>query len=573
MRASLVPLAVLALAAPASGQPAERARAPEQRAAPPDAGWSPLDRHGWPRGVPLEAVRGLPRCRPGEALPPPGERLECRPSLSTSTPQWALGIDWTGGVVWGDAPVTGSSHALGVQLDFGLTRAIQLGARWQLTGMGLDEAAPRSRTLPMGAGHRLFGQARYRIFVDEASRSALVLGAGAGYALQDDALGGDAPIARLSLAREVGTYLGRDQAMTAAFEVAYEATLGDARLSALLASLRLGLENNIREPANLGSARRARGPRYFASGDAYLGPVNGVGYGVGVPVTNHLALTTTASFMFGYARYDERDSLASQWAIQTGPRLSAGQRSGTRSGRPSLYAQLQAGPAWLSSDGGPEVVPVADLESGLMLSTCEGSVDVGIRLRADVSSGVDVVSGSMILRVTAGALRRTSPARCGHRPAPVAYMPLPPQPSTYALLPPPPPMDDEPGPGDEVDRERAPEIGVAVAVEVVPEGSIEVAVEVAVEPVVIEVQLGVVALGGLVEVHIDPSLVPLRRLRATGAIEIELRGPADALPAFEASLAGLLHREGIAVDAWSRVPAGGRRVRATITLWPPGARR
>ncbi|MCB9563119.1 MAG: hypothetical protein H6708_22185 [Kofleriaceae bacterium] len=66
--------------------------------------------------------------------------------------------------------------------------------------------------------------------------------------------------------------------------------------------------------------------------------------------------------------------------------------------------------------------------------------------------------------------------------------------------------------------------------------------------------------------------MPLDRLRSGGLVEVELSGPEDALARYEASLRGLLDREGVRVDAWSRLAGGGAVVRARFTIYPPGSR-
>lgn len=556
MRLFFLSLALLtAVTPPAVAQPSAPATMP-----PPEAGvadqpaWSPYDDDGWPRGLSLEDTRGLPRCAPGEGLPGPGERLTCRPLVLPEVPQWSLGVDWTTGIATGDAPLTGGAQGLGVQLDFGLGRALQLGLRYELIGFGLHDVDPDA--LDIGNGQRVFGQARYRLFTDEVDRDAWAIGVGGGYAFQEEIIGGWAPAARVSLGREIGMYLDDENAVTAALELSYERTFADIRTAALLASARLGFEVNIREPANSGTVDTPHSARYFNGGDIYAGPVIGLGYSLGVPFGRHLALVSTASFMFGHTDFRQQGFVSAQWALQGGPRISAGWP-----GPAPLYAQLQAGPAWIGAEPERDLIVAADLELGFeMFAGCDGAVDVGLRFRADASDGFDLMTGSMLVRVVLG----TAPARargggCGRGGAPVAYMPSPPRP---VAVPPPETVPSRPG---------APSVDVEVDVGLDAGAGGQVVIEPP-QPVVIELDLGAVGFGGLVEISIDPRRLPLERLRGAGFVEVELSGPAGALADYQASLTGVLDGEGLEVDAWAFARTGGNVVRARITIWPPGSR-
>lgn len=551
MRFFLASIALVAAAGPAGAQPV----AEPVPAAEPD--WSPYDDDGWPRGVSLEDLRHLRPCGPDEELPGPGEPIPCRPLVLPEPVQWSLGVDWTGGIVAGDAPLTGGAHALGVQLDFGLSNRVQLGARYELMGFGLHDLDPDA--LDIGAGHRVFGQLRYRLFTDEVDRDAWAFTAGGGYAFQEAIIGGHAPAVRAAIGREVGMYLDDENAVTAALELAYERTFAEVRTEAVLASARLGFEVNIREPDNLGTADTPHSDRYYNGGDIYAGPVTGLGYSLGVPFGRHLELVGTASFMFGHTDLRQQGFAGSQWALQAGPRLSAGWP-----GPAPLYAQLQAGPVWMGAEPQREIFNAADLEVGAALfAGCGGAVDVGLRFRGEVDGGIDVMTGTMVLRVVLGNARSRAGGRlCGGGGAPpVAYMPTPPPPPS-AIEPDLPPADPTPAaqmPGGQVGVEVDAGAGGTVVVE--PP-----------RPVVIEVELGAVAFGGLVEVSIDPRILPLERLRGAGFVEIELSGPDGTLAGYQASLSAILDREGLAVDAWSYASTGGNVIRARITIWPPGTR-
>jgi hypothetical protein len=551
MRLFLSSLFLVTTAGVTGAQPAQPIPAEE----PAGPAWSPYDDDGWPTGLSLEDLRHLPACGPDQELPGPGEPIPCRPLVLPGVPQWSLGFDWTTGLVEGDAPLTGGAHALGVQLDFGLSRSLQLGARYELIGFGLHDLDPDA--IDVGAGHRVFGQLRYRAFTDEVDRDAWVVGIGGGYAFQEAIIGGHAPAARASIGREVGLYLDDENAVTAALELAYERTFADIRTAALLVSARLGFEVNIREPANLGTVDTPHSSRYFNGGDIYIGPIIGLGYSLGVPLGRHLGLVTTASYMFGHTDFRQQGFVGSQWALQAGPRLSAGWP-----GPAPLYAQLQVGPAWIGAEPQREILTAADLEVGASLfAGCDGALDIGLRFRGEIDDAIEVMSGTMFVRLVLGsAPARARGYRCGHGGTPVAYMPTPPPPPPPAPDPAPVPVAPPVGP-----------VGGEVEVEVEVEAGGQVVVEPP-EPVVIEVELGAIAFGGMVEVSVDPRLLPLERLRGAGFVEIELSGPDAALNEYQASLSALLDREGLAVDAWAIAPSGGSVIRARITIWPPGTR-
>jgi hypothetical protein len=88
---------------------------------------------------------------------------------------------------------------------------------------------------------------------------------------------------------------------------------------------------------------------------------------------------------------------------------------------------------------------------------------------------------------------------------------------------------------------------------------------------VIEVALGAVALGGLVEVRLDPRLLPLPQL--VGAdVDVVLEGPAEHLGRLGADLSAMLARHQVTARGWAIRPTGGAAVRAVFTIYPPGSR-
>lgn len=506
--------------------------------------WTPLDDDGWPRGVSLEEMRALRPCRYQEQLPGPGQPIPCRPIVIPGSPQWALGLDWTTGIAAArGVDVTGGAQAMGVQLDFGLSRSLQLGARYELMGLGTPSTTT-DPTTSVGASHRLFGQARWRLFTDEADRDAFVLTAGGGVALQEDSLGGVSPTARVAIARETGMYLDDEHAMTMGLELAYEQSLDDARLAALLVSARLGFELNIREPRNLGTADEPASARHWSDGEMWAGPSLGLAYSHGYALGQHLALVGTASYLFGRTEVTKQHGLdeSAQWAVQAGARVLTGW--------PSLvpaYAMIQAGPAWIAEDPGRRVAAMADAELGLQLGlTCGAAVDVGFRLRGEIlEEGVEISTGMIVLRLAVGGgIDPRSAGTCSRGPTMVTMPTPPPEPVQVVVV---------------TEPEPEPEIQTSTSTSTTTTG------EVVVEPVVIEVELGVVIAGGLVQIRIDPDVIPLDRL--AGLVEVELSGPRAVLLEYERKLRA--HLGGVSIDSWANVATSGSVVRAKFTILPP----
>lgn len=98
-------------------------------------------------------------------------------------------------------------------------------------------------------------------------------------------------------------------------------------------------------------------------------------------------------------------------------------------------------------------------------------------------------------------------------------------------------------------------------------------VQVNVEPVEISVVIGASLFGGLVEFHIDPSVLPIARLQQSGWVTVRVEGPPAVLPQAEAELQGALSSQGVMVQGFARVAVpDASAVRAVFTVWPPGTR-
>jgi hypothetical protein len=527
--------------------------------------WSPITDDGWPLGVGLERMRGLPPCGPAGlrlpdgSMPRGGEPIPCRPAVITHGPQFGFGLDWTHGLTFGEVPTTGGSHAFGIEIMWAATRSLSLGPRYELGGIGTP-----SRDGSGAIAHldqHLLAVVKHRFWTDEVGRDAWTLSAGGGAALRGDALGGTAPMVRVGLAREIGMYGDDTIAGTAAVEIAYERSFGSEQLSQILASWRFGLEWGIREPANLGTPARPARLAYTVSGDVYGGPDLGLGMTVGLRASPMWSLETSGNFFFGRsAGATEHGFDGAAWTVMTGPRITF-----PRPTFAPLYAQVQAGPAWVAHDPARETTWLGQGELGLrFLIGCgdHAGVDLGAWIRADIADGVDVYAGGAVLRLVLGS---RSGAPGGH---PVfddgggCVAPTP----TFATEPPPPP----PPPAPPVPVPDAPVVvdgGGAVEAHV----DVDAHVAVEIKPVVIDVTLGAV-LFGAVRVQIDPRLLPLARLPGAGWVTVELSGPAGALASFQAELGATLGRNGARVDAWGMIATSAQTVTARFTIWPPGTR-
>ncbi|HTJ41032.1 MAG TPA: hypothetical protein VL463_03025 [Kofleriaceae bacterium] len=517
------------------------------------ASFDPLSPDGWPRGLSLEDLRALPECGPGGLSHTPGAPVTCRPAVLPGPVQWSLGIDWTSGAVYGDLPTEGAAHALGVETDFALSSSFEVAGRWELMGVGL----PDDRGAAMS--NHLMGLVKYRLWDDETGRSAWTIGAGGGLAIRGDELGGTTSIVRASLAREIGMYVDDSTALDAALELAYEQSLGDARVQSILASFRLGFETQIREPSNLGEPEPTHF-RHTTSYDVIAGPFLGLGMGLGLRASRALSLETNADYLFGFTSDAKEHGFdTASWSLVTGPRVTLPFPEVM-----PLYVQAQGGAAWVSGASGGELRPIATGEIGFrVLAGCASGVDLGAWLRADVQDGVDVNAAGLMMRLVFGSgagAAGDDDAPCVGRGAPMLAMP-------YVPPPPSPTVATETYTVSTADV-HVPDVHVP---DVSVSGNVDVNVAVpAPQPIVVDVQLGAAFYG--MQVSIDPRVLPFDRLRGAGWIEVELSGSGTALASFQGELNAALTRGGVQVNGWSRVDTGDSIVRARFTIWPPGSR-
>ncbi|MBK9034176.1 MAG: hypothetical protein IPL61_23425 [Myxococcales bacterium] len=566
---TLSTLAALVAAAPAHAQPIAPAPSmPVPPAAAPTP-WSPVDDDGWPRGVSLESLRGLRPCRFGEVMPGPGARIPCRPAATPDPVQWRWGIDWTNGVALDSDVTTGAAQALGVELDFTFGHHLALGARYELMGVGL-RTTPDDVTI--ARAQRFFAQARWRAFTDEVDRDAWALAVGGGYALNAAALGDDAPLARVALAREVGMYLDDENAAVAALEVAYTRRLGRDSVDTVAASLRIGFEFNIKEPGNVDQPDQVWSRRVWTGADVFASPVMfGMGASLGLRLADNLHLVASGNYVFGRAPDTvEIEGLHGTVAALGGVRLGPAWPAPA-----PLYLQVQAGPGLVATDRGLEQHLFADAEFGVGFRSCGGRVSPGVRLRGQLDDGVRVLTGAFVLSVAWGAGAGDGHRGCGG-PAiddlgPVAYMPMPP-PEPTPIAPPPPEPTSLTG-GGTLDGSGA-VVGGGGGTTVVSGGA---QVDVVVtpppppQPFELDVSLGAVFLGGAIQVRIDPRVLPLARLRGVD-VDVRVEGPAAQLARFTGELSAVLGREGITARGWAQRATSSTEIHAIFTIYPPGSR-
>ncbi len=491
--------------------------------------FDPIGPDGWPLGLSLGDLRALPECQ--QPLPhTPGAPVTCRPHVDTGGMQWGLGFDWTSGATFGAVPTSGAAQGFGVEWDYAPSRMLQLSLRYELMGMPVPGMSTE-------LAQHFLGEAKLRLWADEIERNGWVLGVGAGYALHSDALGGNAPLVRASLARELGAFAGTDSTIDFAAELAYEQTLEDPQLQAVLASLRMGFEVNV-APKGLGEPAPHRWS-HTTSLDILFGPFLGFGMTLGLPLAGPLSLQTSGLYMFDFTNdatvhaYD-----GASWAAVTGPRLAFG----------IGYLQAQAGEAWVAHDAGGELRPVGIGELGIRgLVGCTSALEIGTWLRDDLDTG-NVVAGGLVFRIGERSGGEVT-GGCGPRLA--------------LLTPPPPPAPVVP---EQTDR-----IEVAVPQVAVPQVDAHVPVDVPKpEPLVLEVDLGAVLPGGF-QVRLDPRLLPIGRLRGAGYITVEISAPGD-VASIAANVTGTLSRDGVRVDGVTTVQSDSSVIHAKFTVWPPGTR-
>ena len=502
--------------------------------------FDPLDADGWPKGVSLEATRELRPCERGELVVEPGAEIRCRPPITVGGAHVAFAIDWSTGPVF-DRRSSGGAHAMGVELAYAATRSLQLVGRYELFGIGRTEPG-------RSVGNQFLGLAKYRIWTDEVGRDAWTLGAGGGWAIRNEGLGGSAPIARVSLARERGFYLDDNNSVFSSLELAYERTLDSEGLSTILASYRWGFELNIHEPTNLGTRAREANHRLTHTYDIYGGNALALGSSIGVRLLRPLSVQASAGFQFGTTEQTKQHGFdGGQWSTIVGPRLQL------TFSQVAPYVQVQAGPSWVShTTGGGELRGMGHAELGIRALIGCSAADVGVWGRIDLETR-DATAGGLLMRIVLGAPEATFSrgAHCGRDD----------ETPHFATEPPPPPtMISEP-PQQQIVTRLPPPAQTSVELQPPP----PVRIDVAVQPLVVDLELGVVLPG--VRISVDASRLPLE-LRAAGIIDVEIIGPDGAIRAYRAELDSAIARDGGQVRSWRLTPSSSPVVHARFTIWP-----
>jgi len=436
-----------------------------------------------------------------------------------------------------------------------MTRWLTLGVRYQYSVSGLLQPEEVDFGWFVATSHDLLATTKLRWFTDEIDRSAWSASAGLGYAFRDGDIADSGPIGRAAIAREVGYFVNRRDVITGSLELAATQALDDPNNRAVVASLGFGAELDIRDPRNLASEPAAP-PLDYTSG-VYFGALPagmGLGVDVGIPLGDHLALRANAdAWMLAHGE------ITAQYSLLGGLRLLPWEF-----GRDKFaYAEAQIGPSINTRDAeSTERQLSVDLEFGARLGSCHSGFDWAMRFRNRVEDGLEVQGAVMLLRFEyeqRGKWRKSSQCNRGSAPrAPTTTTYW--QPPTSVSPPDMPAAVEEPVPVEPAPAPPAP----APA----PRPTAETEVEVVIEPIVVEVTLGRVFLGGAVEVAIDPRLIPLRRLRTGAWLEVELSGPSAVLARYQTALSANLSHNRLSVHAWARAATTSGTVKAKFTIWP-----
>ncbi|MBX3156850.1 MAG: hypothetical protein KF773_12825 [Deltaproteobacteria bacterium] len=346
----------------------------------------------WP-GASLEDLRGLRECTLDDPPHRIGAEITCRPPVLPSQTHVSAQVGWVTGLSVAGDDVRGMN---GIELagQFWLTRSLGLGARYQYAGIDA-----RMGSASVGEG---LVTAHYRMFTDEVDRDAFTLALGYGWATRPLELGGDGPVARAALTRDIGYMTGEKSSVTWAWEVAVERGLDERAPTAVTAGIRAGFELGIREPRNVGTRDPEPPVRYAIDGEMRASAELGFGASLGFRLSDRLAWRTTAFWTTGNDD-DGVHGLRANWGAVTGPRVWI-----ARTGAMLPYVDVQAGPAALGEAGGARLTTIAEGEVGVGFHMfCQTRLDLGVRVQAEVVDGVDARNAFFMLRVEHGtALRR-----------------------------------------------------------------------------------------------------------------------------------------------------------------------
>ena len=541
------------------------------------AGWLP------PPPTP-EDVRGLPACATGTPDAAPGEQYTCRPEMATPGLQMALTpVELSWGGMFAGAPVRHGAIAYAAGMDVGLSRSWAFGARYQYLGGGgrlhdEDGDGQPDVEAPYHGSHLVGGGPRFRLFTDETARQAWMLELDGGWSFVPGAEQLAGPYARASVGRQVGFFFDQTGAAQSALVVSYlHGFAGAEDLRALLFGVRLDLEWGIPMPLDVDEVPT---PSSFAYTIGVQGGIVGaelgtqerwsmlpsLGLAVGLPISRGLEPRLLAD-MAWYGMASDRPAQLT-YAGLGGLRLRLDEVA-------PVFVDAMAG--WQAVTGMTprpyDSGPVIDLAAGVSVGGCALGGGLGLRYRRGLLQRNEAYQAlSLFVEMSWGNRRgalgsepwpsgNDAPAlSCdgGYRPGRAALPPPDP--------PPPPPPPVAPRGGQAVDARGSVAEGGGAG----PEAS--VAVQARVEPVVIEVPLGVSLFGGAVRLSISPASLPTAELRGSDFASVEVIGPAAVLPSATAQLRAALGVDGERVETWSSTASDRSDVRARFTLWPVGAR-
>jgi hypothetical protein len=357
----------------------------------------------WPNAS-LEDLRGMRECTLDDPPARLGQPIECRPPVLPSPTHVSAQVGWVTGLSV-DGDTTRGMNGLELAGQYWLTRSIGIGGRYMFAGVDAPMGISR-----LGEG---LVTAHYRMFTDEVDRDAFTLAVGYGFATRSAELGGDGPVARAALTRDVGYMTGEKASVTWAWELAVERGLDARGLTALTAGIRGGFELGIREPLNLNTRDRDPPVRYAIDGELRASSSIGMGASLGFRVSDRIAWRTTA---FWTANHDDLGvhGLRATWAAVTGPRITF-----SRGGDILPYVDVQAGPAAIGEVDGSRFGALAEAELGIAVHMfCQTRLDLGRRGQAEaLSDGLEARTAFFILRVAHGTALRQRPDDADCRPS------------------------------------------------------------------------------------------------------------------------------------------------------------
>ncbi len=533
-----------------------------------------------PTRTPAQTPTQTPvRTPPVARTPPPAEEPEV-PSEPVPFPL-RIGLEGTFG--WLDAaqPVSGVAGGLALHLDMQLTHWLALGARLGyvtrpdgVTDVNLDAIDDLDthdfKALQVTAGPR------FTAWTDEASREGWDFELGAGWMGRGGRLDGPGLLAEGAIYRKFGTISATGFAADLALGARYQQGFGAAGdFRAVLVSIRGGLgwdqpipEVPVDEVPGFSyttGMRLALGFPFSAPGPLEPGSLFGVGGHFGVPLGAWFELRARSEVLTRSQGSKEKGDQTSMVSF-TGAGIArlrldrvapiyveAGAGYATNTGAPALYV-ADAGFATFGAGGR---LTWCGTDSALELGV-EGRIGLGDDRGLDgifFVIGAEYAGGRRSIGRDSFGCRMTTRARERNEANARVYAER------------------------EAQRRAATRVatgtvgvGGSVGGSVDVNGGATVAAPAPIEPVRIEVLLGVSLFGGAVSVRVDPSMLPLARLAGAGRVEVRIEGPASALVTAEAQVRGVLDRDGKRVDAIVRVPTNGSQVRAVFTIWPPGAR-